>query len=108
MLFPFLGKLAHRTESRSAQLEVLTACNGHTLAGIHGLRTMDVEKILKDLRTERQHIEEAIITLERLARGRGNRRGRPPAWMAEIRRGENRSGAAPNRRADHERTAEVA
>ena len=43
---------------------------------------MDVNKILVELRQERQQIEEAIISLERLARGRGRRRGRPPAWLA--------------------------
>ena len=43
---------------------------------------MDVMKMLADLRQEREQIEEAIITLERLARGRSKRRGRPPAWMA--------------------------
>jgi hypothetical protein len=46
---------------------------------------MDVMKILNDLRQEREIIEEAIITLERLARGQGKRRGRPPAWMAALR-----------------------
>lgn len=45
---------------------------------------MDVSKILTELREERQQIEEAILSLERLARGRGRRRGRPPAWMAEV------------------------
>ena len=45
---------------------------------------MDVAKILAELRQEREQIEEAILSLERLARGRGRRRGRPPAWMAEI------------------------
>jgi hypothetical protein len=43
---------------------------------------MDVSKILADLRQEREQIEEAILSLERLALGRGRRRGRPPAWMA--------------------------
>ena len=47
---------------------------------------MDVIKMLADLRQERAQIEEAILTLERLARGRGRRRGRPPAWMAAIKR----------------------
>jgi hypothetical protein len=42
---------------------------------------MDVNKMLADLRQEREQIEEAIMILERLARGRGKRRGRPPAWM---------------------------
>ena len=45
---------------------------------------MDVSKILIDLRSERQQIEEAILSLERLARGRGRKRGRPPAWMSEA------------------------
>jgi len=45
---------------------------------------MDVTKILADLRQEREQIEEAILSLERLARGRGRRRGRPPTWMTEI------------------------
>ena len=45
---------------------------------------MDVAKILAELRQEREQIEEAILSLERLARGRGRRRGRPPSWMTEI------------------------
>jgi hypothetical protein len=44
---------------------------------------MDVSKILAELREERAQIEEAILSLERLAQGRGKRRGRPPAWMSE-------------------------
>ena len=47
---------------------------------------MDVLKMLTDLRQEREQIEEAIVTLERLARGRGRRRGRPPAWLAAIKK----------------------
>jgi len=45
---------------------------------------MDVLKMLSDLRRERDQIDEAIVTLERLAQGRGKRRGRPPSWMKEI------------------------
>jgi len=44
---------------------------------------MDAVKILAELRVERAQIEDAIVTLEQLARTRGPRRGRPPAWMAE-------------------------
>jgi hypothetical protein len=47
---------------------------------------MDVIKMLAELRQERDQLEEAILTLERLARGRGRRRGRPPAWMSELKR----------------------
>jgi len=45
---------------------------------------MDVSKILAELKAEREQIEEAILSLERLARGRGSKRGRPPSWMAEV------------------------
>lgn len=45
---------------------------------------MDVDKMLAELRLEREQIEEAILTLERLARGRGRRRGRPPAWLKDA------------------------
>ncbi len=54
---------------------------------------MDVSKILTELREERQQIEEAIVSLERLARGRGRRRGRPPSWMADL--GIKRRGRPP-------------
>lgn len=55
---------------------------------------MDVAKILAELRQEREQIEEAILSLERLAHGRGKRRGRPPAWMAEARK-RLKANAAP-------------
>jgi hypothetical protein len=45
---------------------------------------MDVQKMLADLRRERENIEQAILTLERLAVGQGRRRGRPPAWMTKV------------------------
>ncbi len=47
---------------------------------------MDVTKILAELRQEREQLEVAILSLERLARGRGRRRGRPPASMAEAKK----------------------
>lgn len=40
--------------------------------------------MLTELRLEREQIEEAILTLERLARGRGRRRGRPPSWLKDA------------------------
>jgi hypothetical protein len=45
---------------------------------------LDVDKMLAELRLEREQIEEAILTLERLARGRGRRRGRPPTWLKDA------------------------
>jgi hypothetical protein len=51
---------------------------------------MDVLKMLAELRQERAMIEEAIIVIERLARGGKRPRGRPPAWMSAA--------SAPKRR----------
>jgi hypothetical protein len=49
---------------------------------------MNLAKTLADLRREREQIDEAILSLERLAAGSGPRRGRPPAWLkAQKRRG---------------------
>jgi hypothetical protein len=56
---------------------------------------MDVNKMLVELRQEREHIEEAIIILERLARGRGKRRGRPPLWMSTTVAPAKRRGRPP-------------
>jgi hypothetical protein len=47
---------------------------------------MNIGKMLDELRAERDQLTEAIITLERLAAGRGRRRGRPPAWMTAVKR----------------------
>jgi hypothetical protein len=49
---------------------------------------MDINKMLTELRNERQQLEEAILTLERLAQGQGKRRGRPPAWLGAARERE--------------------
>ena len=45
---------------------------------------VDVGKILAELKAEREQIEEAIVSLERLARGRVRGPGRPPNWMADT------------------------
>lgn len=68
---------------------------------------MDISKMLAELRQEREAIEEAIITLERLARGRGKRRGRPPAWLAEMRK-KDRPVPAPKGRGTTNLTKAVA
>ena len=46
--------------------------------------SMDVVKILAELKAEREQIEEAIVSLERLVRGRVRGPGRPPNWMADA------------------------
>ena len=58
---------------------------------------MDVSKILTELRQEREQIEEAIMSLERLARARGRRRGRPPAWMSDLEKKRGRPPGSKNK-----------
>ncbi|MCC6536257.1 MAG: hypothetical protein IT162_01820 [Bryobacterales bacterium] len=55
---------------------------------------MDISKMLAELKEERVQIEEAILTLERLAQGRGKRRGRPPLWLVEARKRDSAAGDA--------------
>ena len=50
------------------------------------IAAMDINKMLADLREERENVEQAIIVLERIGRGEGKRRGRPPKWMTEVKR----------------------
>jgi hypothetical protein len=49
---------------------------------------MDINKMIADLRYHREQIEEAILSLERLARGQGKRRGRPPGWLKAVQEAE--------------------
>jgi len=58
---------------------------------------MDIKKLLEQLRAERAQIEEAIISIERLAAGQGKRRGRPPSWLvaAKSHSGPKRRGRPP-------------
>lgn len=64
---------------------------------------MDVNKMLTELRQEREAIEEAIMILERLARGRGKRRGRPPAWMSSITKTAKKAGRLGRRSNEKEK-----
>ena len=57
---------------------------------------MNVESIIKDLREERDSVEQAILSLERLVAGQGKRRGRPPAWMKRLE--DVKAEEAPKRR----------
>jgi hypothetical protein len=47
---------------------------------------MNIDKLLAELRTEREQLEQAILVLERMALGQGKRRGRPPKWMTQVKR----------------------
>jgi hypothetical protein len=50
---------------------------------------MDVNKMIAELRAERELLEQGILALERIARGTGKRRGRPPKWMSAARANES-------------------
>src|ERR1700734_388703 len=62
----------------------LSASTGEATLGI--LVLMDMNKMLDELGAERDQLDEAILTLQRLAAGQGKRRGRPPAWMTTVKR----------------------
>jgi hypothetical protein len=47
---------------------------------------MDLTKVLEELRRELQHLDSAILTLERLQAKSVRRRGRPPKLLSELRR----------------------
>ena len=62
---------------------VANACS-RIVAGNMEAITVEIQKILAELRQEQEQIGEAILSLERLASGRHRGRGRPPKWMSEI------------------------
>jgi hypothetical protein len=41
---------------------------------------MDIQKMIAELRTEREGLDAALMNLHKLALKRAPRRGRPPAW----------------------------
>jgi len=47
---------------------------------------MEINKMLAELRMEREQITQAIAVLERLTVGQGKRRGRPPKWLTEVKK----------------------
>jgi hypothetical protein len=55
---------------------------------------MDIHSILAELRSEKDRLDEAILTIERLAVGSlTKRRGRPPKWLANVKEEAGSSGA---------------
>jgi hypothetical protein len=54
---------------------------------------VDLNRIIEDLKAERDRLAAAIDCLERLAAGRGRKRGRPPAWLKEKSEGRQPSNA---------------
>lgn len=50
---------------------------------------MNLTKMIAELREQKEALEQTMIMLERLARGQGKRRGRPPLFLSQV------SGVAP-------------
>jgi hypothetical protein len=59
---------------------------------------MDLYSILDQLRQQRDHVDESIAALERIAAGMGRRRGRPPKWMATAAAAVSAPAVAPKKR----------
>ena len=53
---------------------------------------MNLTKMIAELREQKEALEQTMLMLERLARGQGKRRGRPPLFLSQA------SGAAPRKR----------
>jgi len=45
---------------------------------------MNIPKVIADLRQYKAQLKQAIAALDRLARKRGAKRGRPPKWMPKA------------------------
>lgn len=56
---------------------------------------MDINRILEELRQEREAIDEVILLLERVEAGRTKRRGRPPRWLQEAKNAAADSNGEP-------------
>ena len=58
---------------------------------------MNIPKVIADLRQYKAHLERAIAALDRLARKRGVKRGRPLKWVAEAGQPRRRKFSAATR-----------
>jgi hypothetical protein len=58
--------------------------------------TMNVEKVIAELREERACLDEVIISLEKLQSRRTPRRGRPPSWLTVSPTNASKKVNAPN------------
>jgi len=59
---------------------------------------MDLTKMIAELRQQKQALEETMLILERIARGQGKRRGRPPAFLSNVGSASTKTGAPRKRR----------
>lgn len=59
--------------------------NPALVLGVGSIGTrMDLNRMIAELRDEKQRLDEAIEALERLSMGTAKRRGRPPKWIKAL------------------------
>jgi hypothetical protein len=68
---------------------------------------MDIDKMLAELRAERETVEQAIVTLQRLAAGCGRRRECPPKWMTAVKRRGRPPGSKEKPKSDYKFRAKL-
>ena len=61
---------------------------------------MDIQKILVDLRQQRDQVAAVIEALERISHQQTPRRGRPPKWLIANRINASRNGGNGSERVD--------
>ncbi len=59
---------------------------------------MDIQKMIAELRTERECLDAALMNLHKLALKRSPRRGRPPSWDAVAAAPPKKQQRVPKRR----------
>jgi hypothetical protein len=58
---------------------------------------MDLNKMIAELKAERDILDDTILTFERIAAGRSRRRGRPPSWLQVVPRKRGRPPGSKNK-----------
>jgi hypothetical protein len=59
---------------------------------------MNLTKMIAELREQKEALEQTMIMLERLARGQGKRRGRPPLFLSKTLSQASPAGSGRKRR----------
>ena len=59
---------------------------------------MNLVKMIAELREHKRALEETMLILERIARGQGKRRGRPPAFLSNAGASFAKTGTGRTRR----------
>jgi hypothetical protein len=69
------------------------------------IKIMELNRMLAELRGERDRIDQAILALERLQNGHAKRRGRPPGWLANLKTQQDPDKQSPARQRSKEKAS---